>query len=293
LQIPPFCAIIQVEIKMSLRQRNGEIITINTKEHTKSEILKLLPRKIFKYCSINEYTFNVLENNQLWFSAPNRFNDPFDCKIIIDFGKTKKEIMRNMTDFFPEMLIVNGLREGFEKNAVKTKRFNRLLNEMTHYAFDVGIGVCCFSEISNSPLMWAHYGNSHTGVCFIFDNTKRNLIRDNLIPVQYFKEYPEFNLSETAINEFQSFLLHAVSSKSDDWDYEFEWRAVVESGGNKLYDFQKDLLTGIIFGINTTTENKNKIKKIIKNKKYKNVRYYRAEIGDNDYSIKIRREEKN
>lgn len=275
---------------MGLRQRNSKVITVDTKKSARSEILKLLPGKIYKYYSINEYTFNVLENNSLWFSSPYRFNDPFDCKINVNFGKTKKEIIENLTNFFSEMLVDDETKEKFENFARKTKRFNKLFNTMLHYAFDERVGVCCFSEIPNSALMWAHYGNSHTGLCLIFENRRKNFIRNNLLPVQYLKEYPKFNLSEININDFQSFLLHVISSKCHDWDYEFEWRAIIETGGNKSYAFQKNILKGIIFGINTTTEHKNEIKKIIRKKKYDDIKYYQAEIGKNDYLIKLRKE---
>jgi len=265
------------------------MITVDTKKITRSEALKFLPRNIYKYYAINDNFFDVIENNNLWFSAPNRFNDPFDCKIIINFGKTKKEIIQNLNIFFSEMFIDNEAREKFEIFSRKIKKFNDLFNLMLHYTFDEQVGVCCFSEVPNSLLMWAHYGNSHTGICLRFENRKKNIIRNNLIPVQYFNKYPEFDLTKTEKNDFQSFLLHIISSKGNDWDYEFEWRAIVESGGNKLYVFPKDILTGIIFGINTTTANKNEIKRIIKKKKYENVKYYQAEMGINEYTIKIKK----
>lgn len=215
---------------MSYRLRNIETIRINTKELSKKEILKLMPRKVFKYYSINENTISVLENHKLWFSTPNSFNDPFDCKINIDFGKTKSEINKNLMKYYQELLNDNEINESFKRLAWKTKKFNNVFNLLTHYSFANRLGVCCFSEVPDSPLMWSHYSNSHTGICLKFLNTTRNIVYDNLIPVQYYKEYPKYILSKT--ENIRSLLLQCVSSKSDDWDYEFEWRAVTATGGN-------------------------------------------------------------
>ena len=35
-------------------------------------------RKIYKYYSYSDYSLDVLQNNQLFFSFPSNFNDPFD-----------------------------------------------------------------------------------------------------------------------------------------------------------------------------------------------------------------------
>lgn len=40
-----------------------------------------LPNTIYCYHAINEHSLDTLKVNSLWFSSPDRFNDPFDCKV--------------------------------------------------------------------------------------------------------------------------------------------------------------------------------------------------------------------
>lgn len=35
----------------------------------------------YKYHSVNRYLFDLLVNQEFWFSKPKDFNDPFDCNI--------------------------------------------------------------------------------------------------------------------------------------------------------------------------------------------------------------------
>jgi hypothetical protein len=35
---------------------------------------------LYKHLSINKFTINSLEENYIWFSSHENFNDPYDCK---------------------------------------------------------------------------------------------------------------------------------------------------------------------------------------------------------------------
>ena len=35
----------------------------------------------YKYRKWNDYTKDILLNDEFWFAKPNTFNDPFDCQI--------------------------------------------------------------------------------------------------------------------------------------------------------------------------------------------------------------------
>lgn len=52
---------------------------------TKKVAKGLLAAKLYKYRSLSneskEYTLDIFRKCELYFSAPNSFNDPFDCKI--------------------------------------------------------------------------------------------------------------------------------------------------------------------------------------------------------------------
>ncbi|WP_342710086.1 DUF2971 domain-containing protein [Bradyrhizobium sp. B124] len=57
----------------------------------------------------------------------------------------------------------------------------------------VTIGLCCFTELNNSPGMSWHYANNHTGVCLEFDASP-DLIR-KAVPITYAAHPPVLNIN--------------------------------------------------------------------------------------------------
>jgi hypothetical protein len=51
-----------------------------------------LPCFVYKYCRFDEYTFSNLNEKKLWVSHPNKYNDPFDSKIIPLESYTRDDI---------------------------------------------------------------------------------------------------------------------------------------------------------------------------------------------------------
>lgn len=41
----------------------------------------IIPPKLYKYYSINDYLYEVIKSSSCWFSRPSDFNDPFDCNL--------------------------------------------------------------------------------------------------------------------------------------------------------------------------------------------------------------------
>ncbi len=136
---------------------------------------------IYKYYSGNDYSFNSLKKQELWFSKPTEFNDPFDCnmQLLDEFLGFKSTMLQRAPN----------LVESFQDTA---KNF----------------GICCFSEDSNSMHLWALYANSFKGfaLCFDeseFDNYFTNLFsaKCQLEPAYYRKEL--LNLDNGSIEEKQ------------------------------------------------------------------------------------------
>lgn len=49
------------------------------------------PPILFRYCKIDSFTKNIFAQNQIFFSSPDRFNDPFDSKIMLNFEGTEEQ----------------------------------------------------------------------------------------------------------------------------------------------------------------------------------------------------------
>ena len=116
--------------------------------------------------------------------------------------------------------------------------------------------ITCLSERMDSPLMWAHYANKHFGFCLEYDFTSTligprypDLLSAQLMlfPVHYTETRPL--LTKTIFNSknILSYLktkqipkitfekiMYELLSKSNEWDYEREWRILNISGKSTM-----------------------------------------------------------
>jgi hypothetical protein len=66
--------------------------------------------------------------------------------------------------------------------------------------------------------MWAHYTDSHTGICLEFDALATPFV--HAAEVLYRRTYPEFDITKPGYEP--------LITKSDVWAYEHEWRIISE-----------------------------------------------------------------
>ena len=175
-------------------------------------------KTLFSFRNSNEFLLSELAQKELGVSSPEEFNDPFDCLILSSIRQVEQK-----KDFTDRM----------KRHDVKT-----FVNELRK------IRVRCFigevNTIMNTPpflntLMWAHYANSHKGICIKYrvnedspllcDKDMGNFIKGRLDHVIYSDILLE---NKGVLNYGECFL-----TKSPVWEYEDEYRLV-------YYDAQKD-----------------------------------------------------
>ena len=105
------------------------------------------------------------------------------------------------------------------------------------------VGVACLSEVPDDLLMWAHYADSHRGVCFQFDSGSE-FLRDAM-QVTYQRSRPLIDPTMDTPNEM---LERGLLTKSEHWKYEREWRLIAYRSGPGSYVFPHSTLTGVILG---------------------------------------------
>ncbi len=149
-------------------------------------------------------------------------------------------------------------------------KFREVVNEK--------FAITCFSEKSDSILMWSHYANKHTGFCVEYDFNKCYKLEAliNLWPVLYSIERPLLPMglfdftdpNDVKLRDIQNFipdLTMLLLSKSNIWDYEKEWRIVGLQ--NQLTDghlLDLHIVSHIYLGANISEENVARIREEVK-----------------------------
>ncbi|MCK5168935.1 MAG: DUF2971 domain-containing protein [Bacteroidales bacterium] len=231
--------------------------------------------KLYKYINF-ESGLKILENKTLWFSKPEKLNDPYDCyKNLIRITPSKKGIEDYINRNYPKYRLQEKVRKKnyFIKNqGILIDNIKQGIRER-----EINLGITCFSRTYLNILMWSHYSNNHTGICigfkFDFDNTDFFIY-----PVNYTDEFPNtdyFCFPENA-------LLDWVLTKSKAWEYEQEVRAVSfnRNGINKI-DF--NVITEIYLGSKIDIENREVILSIAENT---DINVFQIEMEDSSFNLK-------
>lgn len=127
--------------------------------------------------------------------------------------------------------------------------------------FHSTLGVICFSEQINDPVLWSHYSESHKGIALGFDVAKD----DHLFPMNYPIKRPTFdveNFPSMTVEEAKVMIRRMLSAKAPSWSYEKEQRVFVDLATSRFEDgryfhrIPQDWLKHVVLGIRcTVTEN--------------------------------------
>ncbi len=244
---------------------------------------KSYPQHIFKYRIDNDKTEKIITNNELWFSNPLLFNDPYDCNTPINTETLIEDIKSWLAKVGVAQADVNDLADKLHKNPNQMKQeTEKGLGEL---------GVCCFSTMDDSILQWSHYSNYHKGICLKFD-----IMEDStffLIPVivayrKVMQHYNHFTQSKNIIE-------YLIRPKFHEWSYESEIRIVktaqniLDNSGNRAFKFNDNALKEVIFGIETPDSIITKYRQLCANNNKGHVQFYKIELGSGVHYELIKR----
>jgi hypothetical protein len=119
--------------------------------------------------------------------------------------------------------LFDDLNDPFELLAISTgEKMARILLKHMKKELTKKNGLLCFSSTWQEPLLWAHYGEKHKGVCLGFE------IADRLPQkVKYVSErlQHKFSTETSPISSKAAALIReSLFTKHDGWKYEKEWR---------------------------------------------------------------------
>lgn len=275
--------------------RQNEVIMYDTRNMTYAELVRKIPRRLYKYQCINKDNLDGLRNHALWFSSPKNFNDPFDCNVSCFLGRNKRDFEDRLETFFKRDSAIVSL---FGKSTARWRIKNQILMDIFRLFYYRRTFICSLSETCDNVLMWSHYANKNAGMCLVFNSHKAGLVRDNVVPVQYYDRYPSNLVDARRIDDLGMLTKQLLASKSSDWSYEREWRAFMVNNNSgdademkgALYKYDPSLLSGVVLGINTKSSDIERVKLAITKGKFpRRINLYKARENKDSFSIAVRK----
>lgn len=186
------------------------------------------PKFLHKFCTVDR-AIQILTENSIFLASPKSFNDPFEISPIIDYAfnnedryKILEQLSERGLNFTNEELIDKSKNQGYDY--IITIEVDGFIDYIYNFS-----GITCFCKTFDNMALWNHYGDSHKGVCLVFNNLKGdNPIHIDALPVLYTNEHLPIK-SRDYFLDYKSFLRTlkiSALTKRKEWEYENEWRCV-------------------------------------------------------------------
>jgi hypothetical protein len=218
--------------------------------------IKKAPKKLFKYRGFDLRTLQALVSREVYYSNPRQFNDPFDCAPTLDPDVTTNDLIKLCKILLRKSLEGTGEVEEKVAQEVQTLEYyatepgeaddQTTLERARRYIFTDKIqtlfrasmeraGVLSLSATWRCPLLWAHYGDEHRGICLEYDTA--GYAHPNLFQLRYrgvghikasdLLAWKADNSTHARRRVVRTYFL----SKSKPWKYEQEWRDLIDKCG--------------------------------------------------------------
>lgn len=216
----------------------------------------------YSFRSCSKFLFQSLINDTLNLSSPAVFNDVFDCPII--------ELMNNEDEI--SKLVRTAYLSGVKVACfVKNERLPYINENSDYLVRDDKKNKEDKQEYLNE-LMWAHYADSHSGVCvkYKFPSDVTTTSSENKNYVAYFKDVEYTSdlkkySKQNSINTKDAFF-----AKGEAWKYENELRLLYFNPTNCDSHISLQIsncIEAIYFGVKCSDKDKETIKNILKGRK--------------------------
>jgi hypothetical protein len=225
-------------------------------------------QRLYKYRSVSgpskQYTKSAICDQQIYFPPPSAFNDPFECRSVVDLSCTDDQWAKLQASALqkvnPKLSASNALKlaRRFPKPSdVERLRIEKELRRHVVDELEKDAGIFCLSRRHDDILMWSHYADCHRGVCLEFSARSDPSFFAEAQAVLYQEDYPRYNhFSATKKEKAEK----AFLTKSKHWEYEQELRIVDLTKGPGVQRYPSELLTGVILGCAITGVDENEVR---------------------------------
>lgn len=202
---------------------------------------KEMPKVVYKYrVWDNDFHKRILINNEVYFSAPNDFEDKLDCNPPVSYPEGQE-----LFTFF----LRNSMEHNNNKNVVwhiwnasvmyrnspmnKPYELYRIEKENKN-DFNKRFGVLSLAKETDNDAMWNKYSDSHRGFCVGFDTYKLfAAIKGGCGDVRYFETLPPIIFAKDSIDDK---IIKTIYNKEKKWEFEHEYRFHTRWKNNEIID---------------------------------------------------------
>lgn len=230
---------------------------------------------LYKYRPDDLYTIKLLCEQRLHFSHPSEFNDPFDCNPPCSICFSEETFLSSIKELQPHLYEI--AKNNSKALTASVNDDNDELKQEVQKIFNE-LYICCFSYNADSPAMWAHYCNNHTGLCLGFDkNIKGSYLEPGLTKIV---DYVEKKQAIDLPNFTNEQIINAVKEKFQQWQYEEEIRIIKTPhqmiiNGEWQNAFEKSALVAMFFGLRMPQERQDFYKLLCKQCGLNNVKFFK------------------
>ena len=217
----------------------------------------------YKFRACNKYLFQSLINENIGLTPPGYFNDPFDSPIL--------ELLNNDEEFpqYIRQAYNEGLKVSCFSSYTKLPRIDEKTHQLIKNEKKTEDGIPDYLN----GLMWAHYADSHKGVCIKYNFPKSFTIlshnSDSVTCFFYDITYSDIDICQYSKKDSIS-MEDAFFLKGKQWEYENELRFFYfDVNGREGYKVIKaeNCIEAVYFGLRCSEEDKTTIMNILKDKK--------------------------
>lgn len=234
------------------------------------------PRYFYKYRNDSSYTDSIFKDLTMWFSAPQSFNDPFDCNLS-ESSHTQEEadhFLEHILEGKPdrELLLSKGITIA---DAVKLLTVSK----------DVVLsktGILCLSKKIDNILMWSHYSNCHKGLVIELEPIHDLDFFLSPIQVRYTDTYEPTNY----FNDQHSAITQIISTKASCWSYEEEVR-IIKSDISGSVSLNPKAIRRVIFGCKSDADFMSRIQKLCSTPELEHVSFSQFKISHGKFTLEL------
>lgn len=274
------------------------------------ELLNQSPSTLYKYLDwSNPFNKKVIEANELFFSSPRNFNDPFDCKIEKRYDLLSdyelEEYFKNLAKLQSDTYNLNWDLQKIKSEAQRLKHENNFQdlnklksdNDFFFNQYDNFYAVFCTSTRWDSIPMWAYYANNHKGICVGFDLKKiyyseKVGMGGNIT----YDEYPIIKPSDSPHNV----RIKQTYYKAKEWSHEEEYRLMTVNMPKHLPNLVKNehgdfigikILSDdswykeILLGVSMSSDDIKEVAELAKDKIHKETKIYQMTKGRFEFKL--------